>query len=117
MADDNSIIIACRYTGTELLTVCRLKVLLRCRKDICSGIQTQEITRPLLRQMVWYYKQRLLSKPKPFKFHSCRSHFKGLAGPYAMGKERIISIQHMGYRIFLMRLKLYIRCHARKLQM
>ena len=38
--DNDRIIIARSDTGTELFTVCRFKIFLRCCQDICSGIQS-----------------------------------------------------------------------------
>ena len=42
VSDNDRIIIARRYSGTEFFPVGRLKIFLCCRKDICAGIEPQE---------------------------------------------------------------------------
>ena len=52
VSDDDSVVIPGCDTGTELLPVGRLKILLRCDQDICPRIQAQKIAAPLFGQMV-----------------------------------------------------------------
>ena len=52
MPDDDSIVITCGDSGTELFPVGWLKILFRCHQHIGIRIQPQEIRAPLLRQMV-----------------------------------------------------------------
>ena len=61
MTDDDGIICPHRNAGAELLAVRRLKIFLGCDKDICTGIQLQEVSPPLFRQMIRNDKQRLLA--------------------------------------------------------
>ena len=117
MPDDHSIVVAHCDSGTELLAVCRFKISLRCHKDIGSRIELEELGSPLLRQVIGNYKEAFLGNAKTFALHSCSYHLIGLTASHYMGKQDIIPIKLMGYRIFLVWAKLYFRIHSRKSQM
>lgn len=60
----------------EFLPIGALKVLFRSNQNAGRGIEADELGCPLLSQMIWDDKKRLLAKPKPLGFHRCCHHFK-----------------------------------------
>ena len=79
VADDNGVIVAGGNTGAEFLAVSRLKVLFGDGKNIGRGVQTQELRRPLLNQVIGHHKHGLVAKAEAFALHRRRDHLKSLA--------------------------------------
>ncbi len=101
VADDNCVVVTGRDAGAELFPVGRLKVFLRCDKDICPRIEAKEITSPLLDQVVGDDIETLLGKAQAFRFHACGNHEECLARTYAMGEKRVVSVQDVGGCVLL----------------
>ena len=117
MADDDCVIVSGRDTGTELLAVCRLKVLFGRHKDIRTGIEPEKIAAPLLCQMVGNNIEALLRQSQALALHAGRDHLEGLACAHAMGKQRVVAVQDVRHSIFLMLHELYLRRHTHKTDM
>ena len=77
MADDNGVIVAGGDAGAELLAVSRLEVLFGNGEDIGRGVQTQELRRPLLDQVIGHHKHGLVAKTEALALHRRRDHLEG----------------------------------------
>ena len=55
-----------------------------------------------------------MGKPQPPALHARRHHLKGLPCTHAVGKQRIVPVQDMRHRIFLVRHHGNLRIHAHK---
>ena len=103
MSDNDSIVIAGSNTTAELFSVFCLEVFLRSHQNVCRRIELEIFACPLLRQMVGYYKQALLTKAEPLAFLRRRDHFKGFAGTHDVRQKRIAAVKDMSNRIDLVR--------------
>ena len=112
MTDDNGVIISRSNSTAELFTVLGFKIFLSCDKDIRRRVKLQELSRPLLGQMIWHNKQRFIAKPQSFGLHSSRHHFKGFACSDCVCKERITAVKNVSNRIFLMFPEFNFRVHS-----
>ena len=115
MPDDDSIVITCGDSRTELFPVGWLKIFFRCHQHIGIRIQPQEIRAPLLRQMVRHNIKILLRQTQTAAFHAGSDHLEGLASTHTMRQQRIIAIQDMRHCIFLVRHQADFRGHAHEL--
>ena len=112
MSDHDSIVITCCNTGAELLTIAGFKILFRCHQHIGIGIESQEVCAPLLCEMVRYHIEVFLRQAQPAAFHAGSDHLEGLACTNAMRQQRIVAVENVRYRIFLMRHQGDFRGHA-----
>ena len=112
MSDDNCVIISSCNPSAELFTVLGFKIFLCCDKDIRRRIELQILSRPLFGQVIWYNKQRLVTKPKPFRLLCCRYHFKSFSCSDCVCKKCISSVKDMSNRIFLMFPEFNFRIHT-----
>ena len=114
VADNNGVIVAGGDPRAELLAVSCLKVLFGGHKDICGGVEPQELRGPLLRQVVRHRKEGFLTKAEALSLHGGGNHFKGLARAHLVCKERIAAVEVVGDGIELMLPQGDLRIHARK---
>ena len=110
--DNYRVIIARRNARAELLPIGALKVLFRSNQNAGRGIEADELGCPLLSQMIWDDKKRLLTKPKPLGFHRCCHHFKRFPCPHFVRQQRIAAVQDVCNSVPLMLAKLNFRGHA-----
>ena len=101
MPDDHGVIFAGRNAGTEFLPVGRLEIFLCRDKDVCTGIEPEEVAPPLLNQVVGDDIQALLGQSQAPAFHARGDHLEGLPGADAVCQERIAAIEDMSYSVFL----------------
>ena len=112
MTDHDGIVIAGCDTGAELLSIAGFKILLRCHQHIRIGIESQEICAPLLCEVVRHHIEVFLRQAQPAAFHVGSDHLEGLACAHAMGQQRIVAVQNVRHRIFLVRHQRDFRGHA-----
>ena len=112
MTDHDGIVITGCNAGAELLSIAGFKILLRCHQHIRIGIEPQEIRAPLLREVIRYHIEILLRQTQPAAFHAGSNHLEGLACAHAMRQQRIVAVQNVRYRIFLVRHQGDFRGHA-----
>ena len=117
MSDHNGIVITCCNTGAELLTIAGFKILFRCHQHIGIGIEPQEVCAPLLCEVVRHHIEVFLRQAQPAAFHAGSNHLEGLACAHAMRQQRIVAVQNVRYRIFLVRHQRDFRGHALKTDM
>ena len=117
MTDHDGIVIAGCDTGAELLSITGFKVLFRCHQHISIGIEPQEICAPLLREVIRYHIEILLRQAQPAALHAGSNHLEGLACAHAMRQQRIVAVQNVRYRIFLVRHQGNFWGHALKTNM
>ena len=95
VSDDDGIVVAGGDAGAELFAVSRLKVLFGNGEDIGRGVQTQELRRPLLDQVIGHHKHGLVAKTEALALHRRRDHLEGLARADFVRKERVAAIQNV----------------------
>ena len=117
MADDDCIIIPGGDPGAELLPVGRFKILLCGHQDIGAWIEAEEITPPLLGQMVGHHIKTFLGQAQPPALHAGCHHLEGLARTDTMGKQGIIPIEDVDHGIFLVVHQGDLRTHPHKADM
>ena len=114
MTDHDGIVIAGCNAGAELLSIAGFKILFRCHQHIGIGIEPKEICAPLLREVIRYHIEILLRQAQPAALHAGSNHLEGLACAHAMRQQRIVAVQNVRYRIFLVRHQGDFRGHALK---
>ena len=114
MTDHDGIVITGCDTGAELLSIAGFKILFRCHQHIGIGIEPQEICAPLFCEVVRYHIEVFLRQAQPAAFHAGSNHLEGLACAHAMRQQRIVTVQNVRYRIFLVRHQGDFRGHALK---
>ena len=112
MTDHDGIVIAGCDTGAELLSIAGFKILLRCHQHIRIGIEPQEICAPLLGEVIRHHIEIFLRQAQPAAFHAGSNHLEGLSCAHAMRQQRIVAVQNVRYRIFLVRHQGDFRGHA-----
>ena len=112
MTDHDGIVIAGCDTGAELLSIAGFKILLRCHQHIRIGIEPQEICAPLLCEVVRHHIEVFLRQAQSAALHAGSNHLEGLACAHAMRQQRIVAVQNVRYRIFLVRHQRDFRGHA-----
>ena len=112
MTDHDGIVITGCNAGAELLSIAGFKILLRCHQHIRIGIEPQEICAPLLSEVIRYHIEILLRQAQPAALHAGSNHLEGLACTHAMRQQRIVAVQNVRYRIFLVRHQRDFRGHA-----
>ena len=117
MTDHDGIVITGCNAGAELLSIAGFKILLRCHQHIRIGIEPQEICAPLLSEVIRYHIEILLRQAQPAALHAGSNHLEGLACTHAMRQQRIVAVQNVRYRIFLVRHQRDFRGHALKTNM
>ena len=115
MADHNGVIVAGGDLGAELFALGGSKVLPGGNQHLRAGVELQEVSAPLFRQMVRDHKKGLLIQPQPFALHAGGDHFKGLARTNTVGQQRVPAIEHPGHGVALVGFQLVLRVHAGKL--
>ena len=116
MTDHNGIIIAGGDPAAKGLTICRFKILFRCYKNVCTGVQPQEIRAALFGQVIRHYYKVFLYKSQPFGFHCGGNTLEGLACTHAVCQQTVATVEHTRHRISLMRQEGNIRRHTGKAQ-
>ena len=66
---DDGVVVTGGDAGTKLLAVVFFKVFFGCHQDVGGRVQTQELRRPLLGQVVRYHKERFLAKTQALGLH------------------------------------------------
>ena len=117
VSDHDGIVIAGCDTGAELLSIAGFKVLFRCHQHIGIGIEPQEVCAPLLRKVVRHHIEIFLRQAQPAALHAGSDHLEGLACTHAMRQQRIVAVQNVRHRIFLVRHQRDFRGHALKTNM
>ena len=117
MTDYDGIVIAGCDPGAELLTIAGFKILFRCHQHIGIGIETQEICAPLLCEVVRHHIEVFLRQAQSAAFHAGSNHLEGLACAHTMRQQRIVAVQDVRHRIFLVRHQRDFRGHALKANM
>ena len=117
MTDHDGIVITGCNAGAKLLSIAGFKILLRCHQHIRIGIEPQEVCAPLLREVIRYHIEILLRQAQPAALHAGSNHLEGLACAHAMCQQRIVAVQDVRHRIFLVRHQRDFRGHALKANM
>ena len=112
MTDHDGIVIAGCDTGAELLSIAGFKVLFCCHQHIGIGIEPQEVCAPLLCEVVRHHIEVFLRQAQSAAFHAGSDHLEGLARTHAMRQQRIVAVQNVRHRIFLVRHQRDFRGHA-----
>ena len=114
MTDHDGIVITRCNPGAKLLAIARLKVLFRCHQHIRIGIEPQEVCAPLLCEVVRHHIEIFLRQAQPAALHAGSNHLEGLACAHAMRQQRIVAVENVRHRIFLVRHQGDFRGHALK---
>ena len=117
VADDDGIVVAGSDAGAELLSVAGFKIFFGGNKEICGGVEPQELRCPLLCQMVRHHENAFLRQTEAFGFHAGRHHFKSLARANFVCQQCITTVKHMSDGVFLMVAELDFRVHTGKRDM
>ena len=115
MADDDRIVVTRGNSRAELLAVLCFKVLLGCDEDIGRGIQLEVLARPLLDEVVRDDKHTLIAESEAFALLCRRTHGKGLACAYHVGKERVAAVHDSCHGVALVFPQGDLRVHSEKL--
>ena len=117
MTDHDGIVIAGCNAGAELLSIAGFKILFRCHQHIGTGIESQEVCAPLLREVIRHHIKVFLRQAQPAAFHAGSNHLEGLACAHTMRQQRIVAVQNVRHCIFLVRHQRDFRGHALKTNM
>ena len=110
----HGVVVACGNFGTEPFPVAGLKILFCGDKNVCGGIEAQELGGPLFHQMVGDGKEGLAAQAKPLALHGGGHHLKGLARAHLMGQKGVLSVENVGNRVALVLPQGDFRVHAGK---
>ena len=102
VTDNNCIVVTRCNSRAELLTVLGFKVLLGSDKDICTRIELQILTCPLLNKVVGYDKHTLVTESESLALLRRRNHRKGLTCTNNVGKQRVTAVHNSCHGIALM---------------
>ena len=117
MADDDGVIVAGGYTGTELFAVLLFKVFRCGDKDIRCGVKLQILRAPLFREMIRNNDQRLVTQTETLALLRDGNGSPSLACADYVSQQNILAIQPTGDCVKLMRAQDNLRVHTRKHQM
>ena len=110
----HGVVVACGNFGTEPFPVAGLKIFFCGDKNVCGGIEAQELGGPLFHQMVGDGKEGLAAQAKPLALHGGGHHLKGLARAHLMGQKGVFPIENVGNRVALVLPQGDLRVHAGK---
>ena len=114
--DNDDVIVAGRNAGAEFLAVFLFEIGFLCYQNFRVRIEQERFGCHLLGQMVGNNDQRFTAKPQSFLLHGTGHHFIRLARAHFVRQQDIVTVQHMGNGVQLVRAKGDFRVHARKFQ-